>query len=141
MKNAILISLLLLPIISIGQSTNLSNKKTPNLTVAPIQARKAGWWIKVNTSKTEASQIVFEIGTDDDNRQFWRKWNSGDPAEFDVPIEYTNVTELYIHASSNPGGKNSWFCMMYKENGVKHFDFDDDEDHQEKQTGHDDECK
>ncbi|HEY1200400.1 MAG TPA: hypothetical protein VGE79_05445 [Niastella sp.] len=118
------------------KASNVGNKN--NVVTPP---NKDGWWIRVNTAKTEASQIVFEIGTDDNNRKFWRNWNSADPSEFDVPDEYKNVAELYIHASSNPGNKNSWFCMMYKANGVKHFDFDDDEDHKEKQTNVDDECK
>ena len=102
---------------------------------------KNGWWIAVNTAKTEASQIAFEIGTDGNNRKFWKNWNSGDANEFDVPVEYRNVSDLYIHATVSPQGKNGWFCMKYKNNGVKHFDFDDNEDHKENQNNSDGECR
>ena len=101
---------------------------------------KSGWWIRINTSKTEASQISFQIGTDGGNRKFWRNWNSGDASEFDVPVEDRNVSDLYINASASPEDKNAWFCMMYKTRGVKHFDFDDTEEHKENQNGHDEDC-
>jgi len=103
-------------------------------------AAKDGWWISVHTDKTECSSITFQIGTDGNNRQDWTTWHSGEPTEFDVPIGYRNVWSLYIHATANPGGKNAWFCMMYQGNGVKHFDFDGDEDHKKDQGDRDGEC-
>jgi len=137
----ILVNLLLFFACSTSQKTSAEDKTTENTNLTAPLVERNGWWIKINTGKTEASQIVFEIGTDNNNRRFWRNWNSGEPNEFDVPIEYRNVSELYIHASSNPSDKNSWFCMMYKENGVKHFDFDYDEEHKENQNNRDDECR
>jgi hypothetical protein len=104
-------------------------------------AIKDGWWIQINTSKTECSQITFAIGTDGDNRRFWTTWNSGDPEEFDVPIEYRQVSDLYIQGTVHPEGKNGWFCMKFKGRGVKHFDFDGDEDHKQNQSDDDDECR
>lgn len=105
-----------------------------------MPASKAGWWVRVNTSKTEASSITFQIGTSKKDRRDWRTWNSNQETEFDVPDAFLTVSELYIHGTSNPNDKNSWFCVFYKANGVKHFDFDDDEDHEMKQTDHDNEC-
>ncbi|NBC41400.1 hypothetical protein [Corallococcus exiguus] len=103
-------------------------------------AVKNGWWIKIKTEKTEASSISFQIGTSKKDRRDWRVWRSGDPVEFDVPDDFRTVSKLYIHATSNPNDKNSWFCMMYKGDGVKHLDFDDDEDQYKGQGDRDSEC-
>ena len=56
-----------------------------------------------------------------------------------MPERFRNINPLYIKAQSS-GGRNSWFCMMYRNAGVKHFDFDDDEDHEETLSSRDDEC-
>jgi hypothetical protein len=103
-------------------------------------AIKNGWWIQINTGKTEASSITFMIGTDSGNRQPWFTWQSGNPTEIDVPDGYRNVASLYIYAVVSPNGKNGWFCVKYINNGVKHWDFDNDEDHQMDQGDNDDEC-
>jgi hypothetical protein len=108
--------------------------------VAAADPKKTGWWIKVNTNKTECSSIALQIGTSKKDRRDWRTWKSSDPVEFDVPDDFLTVAELYIHATANPNDKNAWFCVHYKQDGVKHFDFDDDEDHQMKQTDRDKEC-
>jgi hypothetical protein len=103
------------------------------------EATKSGWWVKVQKSKQESPTITFSIGSNNHTVQFWHTWNSGDPLEFDVPDQFRNINPLYIKAQSS-GGRNSWFCMMYRDAGVKHFDFDDDEDHEEQQGNRDDEC-
>ena len=110
-----------------------------NATVAPaVGATKDGWWIKVRKEKQESPTTTFFIGSNNHTVEFWKNWNSGDPLEFDVPDRFKNINPLYIKAQSS-GGRNSWFCMMYKGDGVKHFDFDD-EDHEEKQSDRDGEC-
>jgi len=109
--------------------------------LAKADATKKGWWIRIDTSKTEASSINFQIGTSKRDRKDWRGWKSNEPVEFDVPDDFLNVAELYIHATSNPDDKNSWFAVFYRDTGVKHFDFDDDEGNQMKQSDHDKECK
>jgi len=110
------------------------------LTNKTVAAEKNGWWIRVDTGRTQASSITFFVGTSEHDRRPWFTWKSGDSTEFDVPVDFRNVSTLYIHATSNPDGRNSWFCLMYKQHGVKHFDFDDVEDHQENQNNSDDEC-
>jgi hypothetical protein len=107
----------------------------------PKPATKAGWWIKVRTDKTEATSITFQIGTREKDREDWRTWKSSDPTEFDVPDKYLQVQRLYIRGTANPTGRNAWFCMMYKDHGVKHLDFDDSEDQEKQQSDRDDECK
>ena len=107
---------------------------------AASAAAKDGWWIRVNTAKQESPTITLSIGSNNHTVEAWRTWNTGEPAEFDVPSKFRNTNPLYIKAQSS-GGRNSWFCMMHQGNGVKHFDFDDDEDHEEKQANRDDECR
>ena len=103
------------------------------------QMAKDGWWVRVSLEKQEAPGIVFLVGSSNHNPKPWRIWNTGQPNEFDVPEPYRNVNPLYIKANSTDG-KNSWFCVMYRDRGVKHFDFDDDEDHEMNQGDSDDEC-
>jgi hypothetical protein len=104
-----------------------------------VQASKDGWWIKVRREKQESPTITFSIGSNNHTVEAWQTWNSSDPLEFDVPAKFRNINPLYIKAQSS-GGRNTWFCMMYRGDGVKHFDFDDDEDHEEKQSSRDGEC-
>jgi hypothetical protein len=102
---------------------------------------KAGWWVRVDTKKTEASSVTLQIGTKSDDRRAWRSWHSGDVHEFDVPRDFQSVKELYIQASSNPNGKTTRFCVFYKDKGTKLFDFSGDKDAQMKQADRDGDCK
>lgn len=117
-----------------------AGKKVRSRALRRRTATKAGWWIRIDTSKTQASKIAFLIGTESNNREPWFTWASGDATEIDVPSGYVNVAELYIGAASSPQGKNSWLCLMYKDRGVKHMDFDDFEDQRKKQSDYDNEC-
>ena len=100
-----------------------------------------GWWIRVNTSRTEATSIDFQIGTKAQDRETWRTWHSGDPIEFDVPMKYRTVDHIYLRATANPEGRHAWFCLMYGGKGVKHFDTDNWEQEDRAQNDTDDECK
>jgi hypothetical protein len=127
-------------------TTNAGSTASPRPTssvtaanAAAPAATKNGWWIKVRREKQESPTITFSIGSNNHTVEAWRTWNSGDPLEFDVPDKFRNINPLYIKAQSS-GGRNSWFCMMYKGDGVKHMDFDDDEDHEEQQSNRDGEC-
>jgi hypothetical protein len=108
---------------------------------AHAQATKKGWWIRVNTTRMEASTISFQIGTSKEHSRNWRRWKSGQRVEFDVPGEFRNLAQLYVRATSNPHDKKAWFCVFYKDHGVEHFEFDGDEDHNMKRDDSDDACK
>jgi hypothetical protein len=108
---------------------------------AHAQAKKTGWWIRVNTTKTEASAISFQIGTSKKDSRNWRAWKPGYRVEFDVPAALRNIAELYLRATTTPKGKNAWFCVFYRDHGVEHFEFDGDEDHNMKQSDSDDDCR
>jgi hypothetical protein len=105
---------------------------------APVT--KTGWWVRVDTQKTEASSITLQIGTKRDDRRAWRAWHSGQVAEFDVPRDFQSVKELYIQASSNPSGKTTRFCLFFQSLGMKKFDFSGDREEQIKQTDRDEAC-
>jgi hypothetical protein len=102
---------------------------------------KAGWWVRVDTRKTEASSVTLQIGTKAGDRRAWRAWHSGEVQEFDVPRDFQSVKELYIQASSNPSGKTTRFCVFFQGLGMKHFDFSGDKDEQIKQSDRDDACQ
>jgi len=102
---------------------------------------KAGWWVRIDTQKTEASSITLQIGTKSGDRRAWRAWHSGDVQEFDVPHDFQSVKDLYIQASSNPSGKTTRFCVFFQGSGMKRFDFSGDKDEQMKQSDRDDACR
>ena len=110
---------------------------------AAIPARTAlkdGWWIKVRTDRTEATSIDLQIGTKREDRESWCTWRSSDAAEFDMPAKYLQVARIYVQATANPQGKKGWFCLMYKDHGVKHFDFDNRQEEDKNQTDRDGDC-
>ncbi len=104
------------------------------------EAKKDGWWIKINTQKPESKMIGFYVGATSHSYGFWKSWNPGDPAEFDVPEEFRSGTTFYALAQTTSGVKCG-FCLMYKTKGVKHFEFDLEEDHEAKQSDEDNNCK
>ncbi len=93
---------------------------------AAVSASKSGWWIRINTNLTTAQAITFQIGTGKQQREEWRVWRAGEPAEFDVPANYAQAPRLYLRGSVTPIGKIADLCMMYKDRGVEHMDFNDD---------------
>jgi hypothetical protein len=102
-------------------------------------AKKDGWWIKIKKERQESINITFTLGSDNQTVEEWKTWTSGQPLEFDVPAKFKNINPLYIKAQSS-AGRNSWFCLMYQNAGVKHFDFTDEQDHEEKQSNQDVGC-
>jgi hypothetical protein len=74
-------------------------------------------------------------------REEWRVWNSGQPAEFDVPEKYLQVPSLYLRGNVTPIGKFATLCVMYKDRGVEHMSFDDDDSETMSQTEIDIKCR
>jgi hypothetical protein len=110
---------------------------------APISspATKSGWWIRINPSATSAQAIAFQIGTSKLQREEWRVWNAGEPAEFDVPEKYSQAPRLYLRGNVTPIGKLATLCLMYKDHGVDHMSFDDDDSETKSQTEIDIKCR
>jgi hypothetical protein len=104
------------------------------------EAKKDGWWIKVIPQKPEPEMIVFYIGPNSHSYGVWKFWSPGQPVEFDVSDEHRNREKLFIKAQTTSGVKCR-FCMMYKNKGVKHFEFDIEEDFEANQTDEDKKCK
>jgi hypothetical protein len=100
------------------------------------EAKKGGWWIKVNAQKPNA-EIIFYVGSTDHSYQFWRVWNPGDPSEFDVPEEYQNGQTLYVLAQTSSSVKRQ-LCAMFKSKGLKHFEFNVEQGLEVKQSGEED---
>ena len=112
----------------------LQQKETPLFT-------KAGWWIKVDASKTTAESIAFHVGTKDTDRKMWREWKTGDAFDFDVPKELQMGPELYLQAVGNPAGRAVRMCVYYQGVGVKELDFKGDKSEQIKQADRDNDCR
>jgi hypothetical protein len=108
---------------------------------ADAQASKAGWWVRVDTKKTEATGIGLQLGTSKDDRRDWRTWRTKEPAEFDLPADFMQRTQVYLHATALPDDEDVWFCVFYKAAGVRRFDFDTTEGATLKQTDRDSECR
>jgi len=106
----------------------------------PKEAKKDGWWIKVSTENPESQMIGFYVGASENSYGFWNVWNPGSPAEFDVSEEYRNSATLFILAQTTSGGKCG-FCLMYKDKGVRYFEFDLEDSYEVKQSDEDERCK
>ena len=122
---------------AISQTPNQSPSQAP----VSSQATKSGWWIRINPGATTAQSITFQIGTGKLQREEWRSWKAGEAAEFDVPEKYSQVPRLYVRGNVTPIGKIATLCMMYKDRGVEHMSFDDDDSETKSQTEIDFKCR
>jgi len=116
---------------------NQPSSQTP----ASSQAAKSGWWVRINPGATTAQMITFQIGTSKLQREEWRIWNASEPAEFDVPEKYSQAPRLYLRGNVTPIGKLATLCLMYKDRGVEHMSFDDDDSETKSQTEIDIKCR
>ena len=108
---------------------------------APTQpAKKDGWWVKVSTEKPASGSMGFYLGATRASYGLWNLWSPGSPAEFDVSEEFRNSPTLFMLAQTTSGQKCR-FCLMYKNKGVRHFEFDLEDGQEVKQTDEDKECK
>jgi len=104
------------------------------------EAKKDGWWIKADPQNQKAPMMAFYAGATSKSYGFWRAWNPGQPAEFDVPEEFRSGPTFYILAQTSSGQKCR-FCLMYKAKGVKQLEFDLEQDYEAKQSEEDNKCK
>ena len=108
---------------------------------APTQPpKKDGWWIKVSTEKPASGSMGFYLGATRASYGLWSLWNPGSPAEFDVSDEFKNSPTLFVLAQTTSGLKCG-FCVMYKNKGVKRFEFELEDGYEIKQTDEDKTCK
>ena len=122
-------------------ATDQSPNQSPSQAPGSSQATKSGWWVRINPSATTAQAITFQIGTSKLQREEWRAWNAGEPAEFDVPGKYSQAPRLYLRGNVTPIGKFATLCMMYKDRGVEHMSFDDDDSETKSQSEIDIKCR
>jgi len=129
--------------VSVGASSAHAQKTTTTTTVTKTKVakvNKTGWWIRIDTGKTVASSISFQVGLTRADRHDWRTWMAGEPAEFDL-MDMRAWPKLHIRGKTDPKGKKAVFCVFYGNHGVEHFEFDGDEDHNMKQNDSDNDCK
>ena len=127
---------------SAGASSARDQETTTTTTVTKTKVakvNKTGWWIRIDTAKTVASSISFQIGLTRADRKEWRTWTAGEPAEFDL-AEMRAWPKLHIRAKTDPKNKKAAFCVFFGNHGVQHFDFDGDKDDNMKSTHDDNDC-
>lgn len=124
-----------------ASAASTASPATGGTTASGGAVTKSGWWVRINTNLTTAPTITFQIGTGKLQREEWRVWKAGEPAEFDVPGNYLQAPRLYLRGSVTPIGKNADLCMMYKDRGVEHMDFTDDESETKSQLQVDYKCR
>jgi len=91
-----------------------------------ILADKTGWSIRVCPSRHEATSTRLEVGNgdDDESHEYWRDWRRPDPVELDVPEKFRTVSKIWLKASVNPEGKNSYFCLLWQDRVTRVWSFD-----------------
>jgi len=94
-------------------------------------ASRDGWWIKFCQPKCECDSIAVSIGPDKNNVNERWTWTKGaSPNEIDVSGPNKHHSKLYVYAKVGPRGKNGYLGVCYNEQVCnKHYDFDNDEDH------------
>ena len=130
-------------LVSVAASSAHAQKTTTTTTVTKTKVAKVdktGWWIRVDTGKTVASSISFQVGLTRADRHDWRTWIAGESAEFDLK-EMRTWPKLHIRAKTDPKGKKAVFCVFYGNHGVEHFEFDGDVDKNMKPGDSDNDCK
>ena len=140
---SVLAVILLGALVSTGASSAHAQKTKTTTTVTKTRVakvNKAGWWIRIDTEKTVASSISFQVGLTRADRHDWRTWTAGEPAEFDL-MEMREWPKLHIRAKTDPKGKKAVFCVFFGNHGVEHWDFDGDKDDNMKSTNTDNDCK
>ena len=130
---------------TVTATTSSTNQPSPPPASVPgaaaTTATRSGWWIRIDPALTTAQVITFQIGTDKLNREEWRVWRQGDPADFDVPSNYLQAPRLYLRGNVTPINKFASLCMMYKTRGVEHMEFNDDDSDTKTQTDVDFKCR
>ena len=130
-------------LVSVGASSAHAQKTRTTTTVTKTKVakvNKTGWWIRINTAKTVASSISFQVGLTRADRHDWRTWMAGEPAEFDL-MDMRAWPKLHIRGKTDPKGKKAVFCVFYGNHGVEHFEFDGDVDKNMKRDDSDNDCK
>lgn len=125
---------------AINQPQNTLSTPSPQAT-GLSQAARSGWWIRINPSLTTAQVITFQIGASKFQREEWRVWRSGEPTEFEAPGQYLQAPRLYVRGNVTPIGKLATLCVMYKDRGVEHMSFDDDDSETMSQVEIDIKCR
>ncbi|MFL6519940.1 MAG: hypothetical protein ACJ8NS_06945 [Chthoniobacterales bacterium] len=128
--------------LALGVLSAQAAEKVTTTTVTKVRkVTKAGWWIRVNPEKTQATSISLQIGMTKKDSKMWRTWTPGQGLEFDVPAELLNAAKLYIRATTDPKNKHALFCVFYMDHAVEQFHFDGDVDHEMKPSDSDRECR
>jgi hypothetical protein len=104
------------------------------------QATKKGWWVKFDTRLQRAPEVTLRVGVDNTPLVDWGVWHAGDPPEVDLPARFINADHLTFGAKTS-SDMQTVFCVMYKEAGVRRFDFDGSEDRVVRQSDRDVQCK
>jgi hypothetical protein len=105
-----------------------------------------GWYIAINNGRTETNSISFAVGSSQNDPNKWTyTWRRGEPTTFFVGPQVVHNGQVYVNAAVGDHGKNGWFCVDYQDatgnrRGVKHWDFDDSEDHNLNTGDRDGEC-
>jgi hypothetical protein len=102
----------------------------------------AGWFINVDNGRTETSSISFSVGSSQASPKQNYLWRKGQPTTFWIA---SNSSRLYVNAAVGDHGRNGWFCVYHADGtgntrGIKHWDFDDSEDHDMSVNDRDGEC-
>ena len=105
-----------------------------------------GWYIAVDNGRTETSSISFWAGSNQNDPNKWSyTWHRGEPTVFFMGPQVVHNGHVYVNAAVGDHDKNGWFCVDYQDSsgnrrGVKHWDFDDSEDHELNTGDRDGEC-
>jgi hypothetical protein len=74
------------------------------------------------------------LGGQSGSHRTWRRWNSNESPEFDLPSDLRNVREIWIKGNAVPHDRDVHMCVYYRDHVTQRMEFDADEEHETSQS-------
>jgi len=87
------------------------------------QFPRDGWWLRVDTDKTEATSMQFTFGDNPKDLTGEDTWTSSTPAEMGLPDPLRTARSIHLNAVTTPAGARAVVCVIFQQFGVMHLEF------------------
>ena len=87
------------------------------------QFPRDGWWLHVDTDKTDATSIQFTFGDNPKSLTGEDAWTSSNPADMGFPDPLRTARSIHLNAVTTPAGARAVVCVIFQQFGVTHLEF------------------
>lgn len=82
-----------------------------------------GWWIRINTAATKASEIVWQFGTTANELIFKTRWQRGMGGDVLLPDPIRLEGFIDLRVTTLPADATASFCVFWRQQGVAFVEF------------------